>query len=247
MSSLDLGDNISHTQTGDTPYVFIPPDPRAYYRYVLKEALTYDLAVRDLQPPEADTPSTNLLSKQSTELLSEIGLRWRVPQFSRVVLFLDVMREKFQDQETSLEILDTAFTYVKEPQLENKKGNRSSLIVQSSLLDRARWTIKDHALAQQILMALHDALLRELFDLMQHCYENKPPSIGPVMYILENHIYNDPLFAKSPEDLDDFTGQLKKSLHQKARDIYNEYLSKEIPNTETEWEFFHVVQLGKAI
>ncbi|TKA76700.1 hypothetical protein B0A49_04137 [Cryomyces minteri] len=247
MSSLDLGDNTSHTEMGDTPYVFIPSHPRAYYRYVLKEALTYDLAVRDLQPPEADTPSTNLLSKQSTELLSEIGLRWRVPQFSRVVLFLDVMREKFQDQEISLETLDTAFTHFKEPQLENKKGNRSSLIVQSSLFDRARWTIKDHALAQQILTSLHDALLRELFDLMQHCYENKPPSIGPVMYILENHIYNDPLFAKSPEDLNDFTGQLKKSLHRKARDIYDEYLSKEIPNTETEWEFYHVIQLGKAI
>lgn len=233
-------------------YTFLPSDPRTYYRAVLKEALTYDLADPELQSGEAtnDAPSTTLLSKQSAELLNEIALRWRIPPFSRLILLLDVIREKYVNQEISLDTLDAAFNYIKEPPAPptDKKSNRMSQIpVQTALFDRSKWTIHDYVLNQHILQSLHESLLRELFELMMHVFENKPPSVGPLMYILENHIYDDPSFSGTPEELDEFAEQLKQALKQKASDVYAELLAKHIPETKEEWEFFHVIELGKAV
>ncbi|KAH4183835.1 hypothetical protein HBI70_188030 [Parastagonospora nodorum] len=247
VGGLDINDDDG------TSYTFIPPDPRAYYRAIVKEALTYDLADEQLQASEAtgDTPAMKLLSKQSTELLNEIAVRWRVPPSSRLILLLDVIREKYINQEITLDTLDAAFTYIKEPPPPptDKKSNRMSHIPvqQDSLFDRSKWTVQDYALNQQILSSLNDALLRELFELLMHVYDNKAPAVGPIMYILENHIYDDPGFTGTPEDLDQFAEQLKQGLKQKAADVYGELLAKHIPETKDEWEFFHVIELGRAV
>ncbi|KAB2580828.1 putative c2 domain protein [Lasiodiplodia theobromae] len=252
VSSLNLNDIPSPTEDGSTPYTYIPPDPRAFYRAIVKQAFTYDLQDDGLDPssPTGDTPAMKLLSKDSTELLSEIGLRWRVPQFSRLVLFLDVVKEKYQQTEISLETLDDAFTFVKQPPLENnKKGNRSSVMVlqQTTMFDHTKWTIHDFVLKQQILSSLHEDLLRELFQLMLFCYDAKPPTLGPVMFVLNNHIYDDPLFSGTPEDLDEYSAKLTDALGKRAAEVYSEILAKNIPDTKDEWEFFHVIELGKAV
>jgi hypothetical protein len=249
MSGLNIRDN--GTEDGAS-YTFIPPDPRTYYRAILKEALTYDMADAELHASEAtsETPSMKLLSKQSAELLNEIAVRWRLPAFSRLILLLDVIREKYINQEITLDTLDAAFNYIKEPPPPptDKKSHRMSHIpVQDALFDRSKWTVQDYALNQQILQSLNDALLRELFELLMHVFDNKAPAVGPIMYILENHIYDDPGFAGTPEDLDKFADQLKSALKQKAADVYGELLAKHIPETKEEWEFFHVIELGRAV
>lgn len=244
------GLNIRDDPDDGTSYTFIPPDPRAYYRAILKEALTYDIADADLQASEAttETRSVKLLSQQSAELLNEIALRWRIPQFSRLILFLDVIREKYINQEVDLDTLDAAFNYIKEPPPTDKKSHRMSQIpVQQSLFDRTKWTIHDYALNQQILLSLHEALLRELFELMLLVYDTKPPPLGPVMYILESHIYDDPTFPGTEEEMDQFTEQLRLALKEKASDVYGELLHKHIPDTKEEWEFYHVIELGRAV
>ncbi|KAF2259547.1 hypothetical protein CC78DRAFT_58020 [Lojkania enalia] len=245
MSSLNIRDDFGED---DAAFTFIPPDPRTYYRAILKEALTYDLADGELQPSEAtsEMPSIKLLSKQSAELLNEIALRWRLPHFSRLVLFLDVIREKYQDQEINLDMLDAAFNYVKEPPTTDKKSHRLSL-VQDSLFDRTKWTVHDYALNQHLLTALHDSLLRELFEIMMHVYDTKAQPLGPIMYVLNNHIYDDPLFTTTPEDLDQFTEHLRQALRQKAAEVYRDLLAKHIPDTKEEWEFYHVIELGRAV
>jgi hypothetical protein len=249
MSGLNLRDGGADDGAS---YTFIPQDPRTYYRAILKEALTYDLADAELQASEAtsETPAMKLLSKQSAELLNEIAVRWRLPPCSRLILMLDVIQEKYVNQEIDLDTLDAGFTYIKEPPPPptDKKSNRMSHIpVQDALFDRSRWTVQDYALNQQILSSLNDALLRELFELLMHVFDNKAPAVGPIMYILENHIYDDPGFAGTPEDLDKFAEQLKLALKQKAADVYGELLAKHIPETKEEWEFYHVIELGKAV
>lgn len=247
MSSLNISDDSGDDDAG---YTFIPPDPRSYYRAVLKEALTYDLADSELQPSEAtsEVPSLKLLSKQSAELLNEIALRWRIPQFSRLVLFLDVIKEKYQEQEISLDTLDAAFNYVKEPPPTDKKSHRLSQVqISDSLFDRSKWTVHDYALNQHILSALHGCLLRELFELMLLVYDSKAPPLGPLMYVLNNHIYDDPLFSATPEELDQFSEQLRQALRARAADVYRELLAKHIPETKEEWEFYHVIELGRAV
>ena len=245
MSALSLQDESNED---DSPYTFIPIDVRAYYRAVLQQALTYDLSDVSLQPSEAtsDGPSIKLLSKESAELLNEVAVRWRLPQFSRLVLFLDVIREKYQNQEINLDTLDAAFNYVKEPPPTDKKAHRRSQVPES-LFDRTQWTVADYALNQQILSSLHEALLRELFELMLLVYDTKPPPLGPLMYVLNNHIYDDSLFSATSDDLDQFTESLHTALKQRANEVYREMLAKHIPDSKEEWQFYHVIELGKAV
>lgn len=246
MSSLNIRDGGDDDDSA--AYTYIPSDPRAYYRAIVQEALTYDIADSQLQPTEAssEAPSIKLLSKQSAELLNEIALRWRLPYPSRLVLFLDVVREKYQHQDIDLDTLDAAFNYIKEPPPTDKKSHRMSHIPES-LFDRSRWTIADYALNQQILTALHEALLRELFEKVLHCFDTKAPQLGPIMYVLENHLYEDPIFNAVPEELDRFTEQLRQALREKAADVYRELLAKHIPEMKEQWEFYHVIELGKAV
>ncbi|KAI9842131.1 MAG: hypothetical protein M1838_003262 [Thelocarpon superellum] len=241
------GSGSEVSDDGEHPFIFIPPDPRAYYRFVLMQAVSHDLQDSAVQHESGqETPRVTFLAKPSTELLNEIVLRWRIPTFSRLVLFLDVIREKFVEQEIDLDTLDAAFDYVKEPPPEPR---RSSVAPSETTPfgNRSRWTMADFTLNRQILSALHDALLRDLYDMIMHCYEPKPPSIGPVMLVLENHVTNDPLFAKNPEEDRQFSEQLADGLHQRAKDVYADFLAKEIPHSQDEWQFYHVIQLGKAV
>ncbi|KAI9728300.1 MAG: hypothetical protein M1834_007704 [Cirrosporium novae-zelandiae] len=246
LSNLSLTDGTSEPQDdGKHPFTYIPPEPRTFYRFILAQVLSYDLKELPQSPEPSSANSTQgLLSKQSTELLNEICLRWRIPRFSRVVLFLDVVREKFVDGEIGLEMLEKAFNFVKEPFSDNK---RSSVILTSVLLDRDKWTVADLALIQHILRALHDALLRELYEVMRHCYEPKPPSPGPILFLLDTHIYSDSSFPKSEEDLDAFGEQLSQGLREHAKEVYGTLLDKEVPKDQSSWEFYHVIQLGKAV
>ena len=232
----------------DKTFTFMPSDTRGYYRFIAAQALTYDLNDKDLQAPTSegtsDTPSTRLLSKQSTELLNEICLRWRIPYVSRLILFLDVVREKFVDQEIILDTLDAAFNSINEPPPDNRKHSNS---MSSVLFDRSKWLLADTVLNQQILTALHVALLRDLYDMLQHCYEPKPPSVGPIVYVLEHHIYDDPSFSKTQDDVDGYRDQLYEGLQGKAHEMYRAFLQKEVPNDQNSWEFFHVIELGKMV
>jgi hypothetical protein len=248
MSGLSLG-NGSSQDDDSVPFVFIPPDPRGFYRAVIKVILAHDTKDQDLQPSEAtsEVPAIKLLSKQSTELLSEIALRWRLPQFSRPVLFLDVVKDMYLNQEINLDTLDAAFIFMKEPQVEMKKSNRMSVVAQPTVFDWRKWTVADYALYQQVLSGIHDGLQRDLFELMLSCYDTKRPAIEPIMYVLNEHLYGDELFPKAPEDLDQFSTQLEESLKEKAAEVYRLLLAKNIPETADEWEFFHVIQLGKEV
>ena len=232
----------------DKTFTFMPSDTRGYYRFIVAQALTYDMNDKDLQAPvteaSSEPPPTKLLSKQCTELLNEICLRWRIPYVSRIMLFLDVIHEKFVDQEISLDALDAAFNLIKEQPPENRKHSN---FMSSVLLERSKWLLTDTVLNQQILNALHVALLRDLYDVLQHCYEPKPPSVGPIVYVLENHIYDDPGFSKTQEDVDVYRDQLYEGLQGKAHEMYRAFLQKEVPNDQNSWEFFHVIELGKMV
>lgn len=232
----------------DKTFTFMPSDTRGYYRFVTAQALTYDFNDKNLQAPTSegtsDPPSTKLLSKQSTELLNEICLRWRIPYVSRTILFLDVIHEKFVDQEITLDTLDAAFNFIKEPPRENRKHSN---IMSSVLFDRSKWLLADTVLNQQILTALHVALLRDLYDVLQHCYEPKPPTVGPIVYVLEHHIYDDPSFSNTQDDVDGYRDQLYQGLQGKAHEMYRAFLQKEVPNDQNSWEFFHVIELGKMV
>ncbi len=249
LSSLQLGDDAVSDRSDDTEsiFTFIPFDPRATYRFILSQAFTHDLLDSNLEAtsPNAETPPLKLLSKASTELLNEIALRWRITKPSRVVLFLDVVREKYVEQEINLDTLDLAFTYVKEPVSDSK---RISAIMTSVLEEREKWTIADFALIRQLLTAIHESLLRDLYSVLMQCYESKPPPLlGSLLYVLDAHIRNDPSFSMNQEEYARFRTQAAAGLADKARETYGAFVDKEIPQDHETWEFYHIQQLGKAV
>ena len=249
MSNLSIKDDIMRGPEDEVLYTFIPHDPRLFYHAVLKEALTYDLNEYRLQNSEGsvETPQSKLLSSDSKTLLNEIGCWWRVPQFSRMVLFLDVVREKYDQQDIDQDDLDAAFNYIKEPPIDTRRSKRSSVIVQNSLFDRTKWTIADYLLNKQILYSLHKSLLRDLYQLLQGCYSKEPPSIASTMYILHTYIYEDPLFSVADDELNNYEDELRSMLREKAREIYRDLLAKDIPGQKEDWQFAHVINLGKAV
>lgn len=246
MSALTMDENqAGRLYLEESTYVFIPPDPRSFYKYIVAHAMTFD----QLHPSQTsdDPASVELLSRQSLELLTELCVRWRIPQFSRLVLFLDVAAQKFLDQVIDLDGLDAAFEFVKNPPTDKKRGHTRTHSMSLASFDQSHWTLHDFALYRQVMTNLNDALLRDLYDILQHCYETKPPSPGPVLTVLESHIHNDPSFSFGPDELESYKTQLQEGLAARAVDVYRGYLEAEVPHVQEEWQFFHVIQLGKAV
>lgn len=251
LGSLDLNSTEpASQQNGDAShvYTFIPSDPRAMFRFILIQALNHDLT--DQTNDANNGPeSGQLFSKKTTELLNEIALRWRVPKFTRIVLFLDVVREKFAEQAISLEMLDAAFNYVKEPPREDVKNKRASLIMTSALYDRYNWTISDFALMGKLLTTLYNALLQQLYDVILTAYADKAqlPRLGSIMAIVDEHVRNDPSFAQGSEDFEEFKLAAIDGLTSEAKKMYNTILARELPQEDDKWEFYHIQQLAKAL
>jgi hypothetical protein len=243
LASLSLGDSVSSIRAVDDGlYTFIPPDPRAFYKYILQHAMSFDQLHAD---PNLEYQP---LSKHSMDLLTELCVRWRIPQCSRMIALLEVAARKFVDQELVPEELDTVFDVVKAPLPEAKKAPHiHQYALPLTEIDSSRWPMHDFAVYQHTLSSLHDSLLRELYHLLEQCYESKPPNIGPVMFILENHIYSDSNFSVKEGALDDFSRQVSTALCQRAADVYRDYMEKEIPAQQEAWQFGHVVKLGKSV
>ena len=100
---------------------------------------------------------------------------------------------------------------------------------------------------RQILTTLHDNLLRDIYDIALHCYEDKPPPIGYTIHVLQDHIYDDLSFSQATEEYGEFKRQLHKGLQDKAFELYKNYLEKHLPQDQQQWEFYHVIELGKAV
>ncbi|KLJ06702.1 hypothetical protein EMPG_17813 [Blastomyces silverae] len=246
-ASLSLPD-ASHDYADDPNiYTFIPPDPRSFYRFLLLQVVNHELQERQTNASDStsDSPATTLLSNQATDLLNEISLRWRIPTSSRAILLLDVFREKYVEQEIDLDTLDSAFILVNQPPSE--KSKRSSSLIVSLLSNRESWTLADFGVMTHLLASLHEALLRHLYETMMHCFDTKVPPIGSVMYILENYVEADPNFVSKPDKVENFRSSVYDGLVDKAKEVYQEHLNKEIPADQDVWEFYHVMQLGKGI
>ncbi|KUI67388.1 hypothetical protein VM1G_02633 [Cytospora mali] len=241
-TSLNQDDTSSIRSVDEANYTFIPPEPRAFYKMILQHAMTFDQL-------NSESETFVPLSQQSQELLNELSVYWRIPQFTRLITFLEVAVRKFLDQELRGEELDECFDFVKNPQPDHHKKPPFIQLSSATLpeIEPSRWTLQDLTIYQQILNALHDALLRELYDTLMHCYEPKAPSIGVVMSLLLNHVYGDPVYTENPEDMEQFTKTLTDGLTQQAGNVYHGFLEKEVPQAKEDWNFTHVVNLGRAV
>jgi hypothetical protein len=217
----------------DTPYVYVPPDPRIFYRHVVSRCLTADYNDSEIELEPIDIPGSDdpvlLLSKSSFELLEQCSLRWRVPKFSRMVLFLDALRMKYQEGEVDLSTLDAAFMFFDK-------------MVESNWV---AWSLADQNTYRQLLSSVHDFILRELYDILQHAYDKKAKPIGQVMWVLDQHIYNNELFTRG--NMDDYVQQMKEGLKKRAEQVLEEMYEEEILRNSKTLDPLNVVNLVQNV
>lgn len=241
LASLSLNDPSIRTVEEDI-YTFTPQDPRAFFKYILQQAMSFDQIHAD---PDLDYQP---LSKPSMDLLTELCVRWRVPQFSRLIVLLEVAARKFVDRELVPEELDAVFDFIKAPLPEVKKPpHMPQYTTPLPEIDPSRWTVHDFAVYQHTLSSVHETLLRELYDLMEKCYDVKPPQIAAVLFVLDQHIMSDPCFSPRADAASEFAEHLSQALRHRAADAYRQYMEKEIPAHREEWDFGHAVKLGKTV
>ncbi|KAI1369238.1 hypothetical protein F5Y08DRAFT_292786 [Xylaria arbuscula] len=243
LSSMTLED-AGIRAVDETHYTFIPSDPREFLKVIANYALEFD--AMHSEGGEQNGP----FSKQSMELLTELCVRWRIPQFTRLVVYMEVAARRFTDTLFTSIDLDSAFELVKNPPSEKDLKKPPHIYMYSESLatiDRARWTITDLATYKQTLDTLHDALLRELYDILMHCYQSKPPSAGPSVHVLQNHILNDPSFSQKEEEAREFTKMLQDGMAEQAAAAYRGFLDAEIPPDQQDWDFSHVKNLGNSV
>ena len=244
MGSLSLNDSKRNSirMVDDTAYVFIPPKPREYYKAIVKSTMTYDL----VHMPAGDF---NPVSSWSQELLTEIAMRWRIPQFTRHVVLLEVAAEKFEDNEMSdVRQLGMTFDFVKEDQPEQKKPPRlHQYNIGLKKMDSSKWTMGDFAAYRQSLHKVHRALKRELYKALTETYQEKKATHKVVCLVLQEHVYGDPAFSQRVDDQEAYTQSLKEGLQEAAMDRYSALLNKMVPEQQDQWDFTHIVILGKHV
>lgn len=244
LSSMTLEDTSSIRAVDEAHYTYIPSDPREFLKVIANYALEFDAMHGN--GDEQNGP----FSKQSLELLTELCVRWRIPQFTRLIVYIEVAARRFTDTLFTVIDLDSAFDLVKSapPEKELKKPPHIYLYSESlATIDRGRWTVADLATYQQTMRTLYDALLRELYDTLMHCYQPKPPSAGPAVHVLQNHILNDISFARKEEEALEYTKMLQDGMAEQAANVYRGFLDLEIPPDQQDWNFSHVKNLGKAV
>jgi Munc13-like protein len=244
-SSLSLDDGSGGRPLEDATYTFIPPSPRPFYKAILECCMNYDHLHSDPSMPYT------AISKQRADLLIELSVWWRVPQFSRLIAFIEVAAKKFLDQELSVEQLDACWNYANNPPEDHKKLPHPPALHYHPLglseIDRSAWTIHDFAIYRRTLQELHEALLRDLYNQLQGCYGDRPPNIGVLMNILEGYIEADPAFSPRTQQDDDFARQVGEALKQQAREIYRGIVERRLPDDSEAWQFGHVIEMGKDV
>ncbi|KAK8874095.1 hypothetical protein PGQ11_004609 [Apiospora arundinis] len=242
LGSMNLDDTSSIRSVDEAHYTFIPPEPRVFFKTIAKYALEFDALHGE--DSEQDGP----FSSMSMDLLTELSVQWRIPQFTRLVVFLEVAAGRFLDTLFNAVDLDNAFEMVKAPPPEPKKPPHIYLFNEGlATIDRSKWTLHDFAVYQHTLNSLHEALLRELYDTFMNCYGAKAPSVGPVLLVLDSHIKSDPSFSTRPEEDESYTSTLREGLQAKAAEVYRGFLEDVLPVQKEDWDFAHVVQLGKNV
>jgi hypothetical protein len=242
-SALNISSEGSQ-ESADIPFVFIPKQPRTCYRLLVKQTLLHDIR----NPDEADTvPEGHLLARKSSELLEDVASRWRIPSFSRRILFLEAVKELYLERDIGLPSVDTALNQFNDVSKDKKKANRQSSAVQDLVAHWTSWMLKDVTTYQQSLSAIRDNVLRDLFHILQGAYEAKSPPFGTCMMILHAYLLDDELLSRNPKELNDFAQGLTTALKERAAETYQDVLAKNVPSDASEWEFYNVIQLGKDV
>ena len=67
-------------------------------------------------------------------------------------------------------------------------------------------------LLSRVLVTVHETLLRDLYNILQCVFDPKPLNPKPILLILNQYIYSNPLFAETEPDLTKYISDLEIGL-----------------------------------
>lgn len=166
-----LGEDNLGMGTSATSLYYIPPEPKSYYRQLLKRCIE-----TDLRNQESDV----ILSKSSHELLQRAAGLWRVPSTTRAALLLDIAAEMFEAEKFNGDDVEDAFNLCKHMATDQNKRD----------WDPLRWPDSDKEQVATTLQRFQTAIMGRINQSLDELFNDPPPKIGPLLSLYEEYITN---------------------------------------------------------
>lgn len=163
--------------SASSSFVFVPPDPRLYYRRLYTLALEHDYALMSTLPPDEDV-SLTILSPLHEQLLRNCQTRWRIPNITRAATFTGLIAGLYKDQGVPEECVGEALDLVRREEDQWRYW---------------RWPTADRHHLFRALSLLFDTLLTRFFEIFQGLLALPFASVLPLLHT----IHSDELFASS--------------------------------------------------
>ena len=68
-------------------------------------------------------------------------------------------------------------------------------------------------LFSRMLISVHETLLRDLYNILQRVFDPKPLNPKPILVILNQYIYNNPIFKETEPDLTSYITDLELGIN----------------------------------
>nr|QBH67539.1 C2 domain protein [Ustilago esculenta] len=205
--SIDLADDDAFAS-----FVYIPPDPRAYYHRALEICIDYDLEMIKHQPEEEEV-SLSILSKSHVELLAECAQRWRLASPFLVTSNLEVIKAKYENGEVPLDCVSESL---------------SSVMRILSDVDFNNWMHAEQATLVKLYTSLFESFLRYLYETFQVIHSVETDEIRPYLVLIQDlhatgYVRRDKRLEAEPIALENHVEELKDAIRIMA---IQEYTSK---------------------
>nr|CDI56491.1 cytoplasm protein [Melanopsichium pennsylvanicum 4] len=193
-------------------FVYIPPDPRAYYRRALEICIDYDLEMIKHQPEEEEV-SLSILCKAHVELLAECAQRWRLAPPFLGVSNLDVIKTKYDHGEVPLDCVSESLATVMRTLAE---------------LDFDHWMLNEQTALIKLYTGLFESFLRYLYETFQDIHNAETEEIQPYLVMIQDlhstgFVRTDKRFEAEPVTLESHVEELKDAIRIMA---IHEYTAK---------------------
>ncbi|CAO0802314.1 unnamed protein product [Mucor circinelloides] len=146
--------------------------------------------------PEAERAKTSALSQQSDELLRECWKTWRLSAPFRAILYLSLIKSKFDSNELGIDDISDALRSLERVAKEN---------------DASCWAIADRNSIIRVLEGVDNSLLRDLAEGLSEYWKISPIWVQDIVDLLEK-VYSNAIYAEAHPDPEVNIIQLEDSI-----------------------------------
>ncbi|KAI9305848.1 hypothetical protein BJ944DRAFT_282170 [Cunninghamella echinulata] len=175
-SNILNGSRASYAQDSKTGFIYIPNDPKTYFKLLMNMCIDYDTNVI----PESERAKTSVISQQSDELLRECWRTWRLSQPFRAILYVEIVKKRYDQHIFDIDDIRDALRSLDKCIKENEING---------------WTMVDRANLLWIYEGLEHTFVRELAKALSEYWKINVDWVFDIVYMLDR-IYDDPLYLE---------------------------------------------------